>query len=220
MIATAENLTKMDSALAYLRSRFAQGKGQLELLQGQLATRQTELDEAQEDISTWLFTQVLLAKSAEYARAQLVARIEETVTAALQAIMASDAISFRVVMGTLGGQPSASWLVVSRYADGKEVAMPPEDARGGTIVDIVSLALRLALLELARPKPGGPIILDEPGKMISREYLPGLAEFLSQYTRATGRQIVLITHHDQLAEAADVAYRVSQKDGISEVSKA
>lgn len=218
-MSTDVSLTEMDSALAGLRSRFAQGKGQLELLQGQLATRQTELTEAQEDIQIWQLTQALLAKSAEYARAQLVARIEETVTAALRAVFVDDNLNFKVVMGTLGGQPSASWSVVSRYGD-KVVAASPEDARGGGIVDVVSLALRLSLLELARPPVQGPVVLDEPGKMLSREYLPNLAEFLKKYAEATGRQIVLVTHWEQLAEAADVSYRVSQKDGISEVSKA
>ena len=55
--------------------------------------------------------------------------------------------------------------------------------------------------------------------MISREYLPNVAEFLKQYLQKTDRQGILITHAEPLAEVADVSYRVSQTDGISEVTR-
>ena len=61
--------------------------------------------------------------------------------------------------------------------------------------------------------------LDEPGKMISAEYLPNVAEFLKQYLKKTGRQGIMITHHEPLAEVADVSYRVQQVNGISEVER-
>ena len=63
------------------------------------------------------------------------------------------------------------------------------------------------------------MLLDEPGKMISKEYLPNVAEFLKQYATKTGRQIILVTHHEALADVADVGYVVKQENGVSEVSR-
>jgi DNA repair exonuclease SbcCD ATPase subunit len=97
------------------------------------------------------------------------------------------------------------------------VQTEPEDGNGGGVTDVVSLALRAALLELSNPKPAGLFAADEPGKMISKEYLPNVAEFLKRYLQKTGRQGLIITHHDILADCADVGYRVSQENGISEV---
>ncbi|HHV03455.1 MAG TPA: hypothetical protein GXX64_06045, partial [Bacteroidales bacterium] len=62
-------------------------------------------------------------------------------------------------------------------------------------------------------------LFDEPGKMISREYLPNVAEFLKQYAAKTGRQIIMVTHHEVLADVADVGYVVKQDNGVSEVSR-
>ncbi len=212
------SLPSIEVGLADLRSRYNQAAGQLALLQKQKTEKTEQLSSAKRDIEVWQQVQALFGKASEFARQQLKLRIEETVTAALQAILATDSIEFQIDMRTLSGNPAADWSVVSRYGD-LTVAAGPENGRGGGVADIVSLALRLALLELARPKPEGPVFLDEPGKHVSREYLPNMAEFLKQYARKTGRQILLITHADALADIADVSYRVTQVNGISEVTR-
>lgn len=104
------------------------------------------------------------------------------------------------------------------YGD-TSVAGDPESSRGGGVSDVVSLALRLALLELSRPRVEGPVLLDEVGKHISAQYAPNVAQFLKQYAEKTGRQIVLVTHMNALAEVANVSYRVSQENGVSEVQR-
>lgn len=205
--------------LSEMRSRYNQGRGQLELLQRQYAEKEEALSQARHDLEIWHQVQILFAKSSEFAREQLKRRIEETVTAALQAVFMDDSLRFQVVMRTLGNQPAADWEVVSRYGD-TEIANSPEDARGGGIVDVVSIALRLAMMELSRPRPGGPIILDEPGKMVSAEYAPNLAYFLKQYAGKTGRQVIMVTHNGALAEVADKSYRViKDSDGVSEAQE-
>ena len=179
----------------------------------------------------WRDVQTLLSKASEFARQQLKQRIEQTVTAALAAIFADSTMRFEIEMKDIGGKPAADWRVVSCYEipakAGDEdvkisaytVVASPEDAKGGGVTDVVSLALRLALLELSRPRVEGPVLLDEPGKMISKEYLPNVAEFLKQYAAKTGRQIFMVTHHDVLADVADVGYKVTQENGVSEVAR-
>ena len=212
------NLALIENGLTSLRSQYQQGAGQLALLQKQQSDKQTELVQVKEDIETWQQVQLLLSKVSEFSREQLKLRIEETVTAALQAIFCEDQIRFQVDIRNINGKPAAEWSVISSYGD-LPVAANPEDGRGGGIADVVSLALRLALLELARPKPQGPVVLDEPGKMISKEYLSNVAEFLKKYLEQTGRQGILVTHHEALAEVANVSYRVSQTNGVSEVTR-
>lgn len=199
---------------ANIRSNLEQAKGKRDLLQQQLGQKESELRGVIGNISTWEQVQLLLSRSGEYAREQLKQKIEETVTAALRSVFEDPGISFAIELGQSGGNPTANWQVISSYMD-YEVAANPEDARGGGVTDVVSLALRLSLLELARPKHDGPVILDEPGKMISREYLPNVAAFLSKYGEKTGRQIIMITHHGILADAADVAWFVQQEKGVS-----
>lgn len=216
------NIQVLESSLAALRTRYSQGQGQRDLLINQRREKQAELSAAQADIELWRDVQVLLSKASEFAREQLVQRLQSTVTAALQAVFERDDIRFEIELKTLGNAPAANWTITSLYGDGDsktEIKTDPESARGGGYVDIVSLALRLALLELSRPRPEGPILLDEPAKMVSAEYLPNLADFLKQYAAKTGRQIIAVTHHEVLADVADVGYRVAQENGASEVSR-
>ena len=204
-----------DSALTNMRSHYNNALGQKQLLELQLQDNQNNLGQTRQNLATWEQVQVLFTKVSEYAREQLKARIEETVTAALTAVF-GEGYTFRINMRQLGNQPAAEWQVVSQYGD-EEVAASPEDARGGGITDVVSLALRLAMLEILKPRPEGPVLFDEPAKMVSAEYAGNLAYFLKQYAEKTGRQVMLVTHNPQLAEAADKSYLVTQKDGVSDV---
>lgn len=225
------NIQALESELSALRTRYSQAQGQRELLQQQRDEKEQQLTQAQADIDLWRQVQVLLGKASEFARQQLKTRIEQTVTAALAAIFNDSTMRFEIEMKDIGGKPAADWRVVSCYEipakAGNEdvkisaytVVASPEDAKGGGVTDVVSLALRLALLELSRPRVEGPVLLDEPGKMISKEYLPNVAEFLKQYAAKTGRQIILVTHHEALADVADVGYVVKQDNGVSEVSR-
>jgi len=209
---------EIENRTARLRTVVEQGKGKRDLLFNQSRLKQAELNSVNGNIFTWEQVQLLLSRSSEYAREQLKSKIEETVTAALRCVFGDNGISFCIELGTSGGNPTANWQVISSYKD-YEVAANPEDARGGGVTDVVSLALRLSLLELARPKHDGPVILDEPGKMISREYLPNVAAFLSKYGEKTGRQIIMITHHGILADAADVTWYVQHEKGVSKAEK-
>lgn len=210
-------LKQAEFGLSDMRSRLERGLAQRHLLEGQRAEKEAALVEIRADVEIWRQVQMLFTKTSEFARQQLKARIEETVTAALQVVFEDDGLRFEIEVREVGGKPVADWLVVSRYKD-TEISNEPEDAKGGGIVDCVSLALRLAMMELSRPKPGGPILLDEPGKMVSAEFAPNLAQFLSGYARRTGRAVIMITHNDALAAAADKSYRVNKSDdGVSQV---
>lgn len=210
-------LTQLNQNISTLRTDYNQALGVLNSKKADRTKKTNDLTQAQTDIECWQQVQTLLGWVAEESREQLKKKIEETVTAALQAIFNDDRMEFRIDIRSINGKPAAEWSVVSMYGDTK-VSANPEDSRGGGVTDIVSLALRLAMLELARPKPQGAIFLDEVGKHVSAEFAPNVAAFLKQYAAKTGRQIILITHQAALAEVADVSYQVSQTDGISEVS--
>jgi DNA repair exonuclease SbcCD ATPase subunit len=209
-------IATIEAELNQLKATYQQESGKLKLLQEQLNDKTVQLEQTKQNIEVWQKVKIMLAKAADFSREQLKVRIEETVTAALQGILLRDDIRFAIEMWmNADSKPNARWKIVSR-CDGQTVESEPEDGNGGGVTDVVSLALRAALLELSKPKPGG---LDEPGKMVSKEYFPNLAEFFKRYLEKTNRQGLIITHHDILANCADVGYRVGQENGISEVVK-
>lgn len=213
------NLSDLELHIKQYRAKYEQGKGQLALLKSQRKAKKEQLDQEKQNLQDWELVAILFTETSEYAREQLKSRIEKTVTAALQSIIDDSDIRFKVEIDQKAGQPVAEWKVCSLY-NGEWVAESPEDSRGGGISDIVSIALRLALLELARPKSKGVLIADEPGKHVSAEYAPDLAEFLQEYSLKTGRAIIMTTHNRDLAEKASKRYEVGRDtEGNSEVKE-
>jgi DNA repair exonuclease SbcCD ATPase subunit len=158
---------------------------------------------------------LLFQLSSDHARTQAKQQLETLVTNALQYVFGS-AFRFEIELSDHGGNPTAEFYVVTEW-EGQTVKNKPQDARGGGIVDIVSLALRIALIETIKPRLKGPIILDEPGKHVSEDYIVPMIEFLKSVGETFGRQIILVTHNTHLTEAADLAYHVRLSGGRSEV---
>ncbi len=187
------------------------------LLEQQVVAKEGELEQYVETVDIYEKTRILLQQSAEYAREQAKQQIETLVTNALQYIF-GPLFSFQIELEEHGNKAVAEFYVVSDY-EGVQVKTRPQDARGGGVVDIVTLALRVAIIETAQPKRTGPLLLDEPGKHVSNDYVLFLYEFLKSLSTMFERQIIMITHNHHLAESGDCAYEVVIKDGISEITK-
>lgn len=151
----------------------------------------------------------LFKKTSEFARNQAKRQIESLVTKCLQFVFEND-IEFFIELEELRGKANAEFYVITRSAD-MEIKVKPELSKGGGVVDIVALALRIAFLETTKPKIQGPLILDEPAKHVSDEYIYNIAEFLKQNSIFFNRQIIMVTHNDFLSSIGTKSYRVDIK---------
>lgn len=209
----------MDTAEAVraLRAVYNRRLGERNLIQRRI--RQTEEKLSQLREKTDLLTQVklLLQQSSLFAREQACKQMEGMVTQALQYIFADENLQFRVEVQEVRGRTESEFYVISLYGGDVPVQTKPQDARGGGVVDVISLALRAAMLQATGMD--GPIILDEPGKHVSAEYSRNLAKFLKELSSAFGRQIILVTHNAELASMGDRSYLVELREGKSQVSE-
>ena len=206
-------ITSTKADVTRLKTKLLQDKAKKDLL---IQHKQKALDaitEATEQIGIFDKVQILLQKTSEYARQQAKDRIESVVSEALNVVFGGNH-SFVIDLGIRAGQPVADyWL-----NDGSTFTKleKPDYDRGGGKVDIISLALRLAIGEMEGIT--GPMFLDEVGKHVSKEYAPNVAYFLKQYSAQFNRQIVLITHNADLAEIGETSISVTRKpSGESEV---
>lgn len=159
----------------------------------------------------------LFKKTSEFARNQAKRQIESLVTKCLQFVFEND-IEFFIELEELRGKANAEFYVITRSAD-MEIKVKPELSKGGGVVDIVALALRIAFLETTKPKIQGPLILDEPAKHVSDEYIYNIAEFLKQNSIFFNRQIIMVTHNDFLSSIGTKSYRVDIKQDKTIVQK-
>jgi DNA repair exonuclease SbcCD ATPase subunit len=190
---------------------------ELKLLQ-EKETREKRLAEVKDSAECLERVRLLLQEAASHAREQGRRQVEFMVTQALQFVFGGD-LDFKVTIEEKRDRPEAEFYVCSNYGGDLRVETAPQDARGGGVVDVISLALRLALLQAFRPPVGGPVILDEPAKHVSEEFSPQVAQFLKSFSQSLGRQVIMVSHNQHLADSADVAYLVEMSRGRSSVRR-
>lgn len=211
-----EELVKLEETIKQARDMWTRLDARRQVLIDQLEQAEAKLNEYLDTIDVYEKARVLLQQSAEYAREQARQQMETLVTNALQYVF-GPLFQFQIEIEDHGNRTVAEFYVTTEY-EGVQIKTKPQDSRGGGVVDIVTLALRVALMETVQPKVSGPLILDEPGKHVSNEYVYYLYEFLKSLSTMFGRQIIMVTHNHHLTESADQAFEVSIRDGISEVT--
>lgn len=201
-----------------LKTRIDLERGKEEILKRNLEDKEKSINELTKEEETLSKVTVLFQKTSEFGRDQAKQQIEELVTKCLEFIFETN-IEFQIEISESRNIPQAEFYVISNYSEGYSVKTKPELSRGGGVVDIVSIALRLAFIQIHKPMVEGPILLDEPGKHVSDEYVFNLGEFLKQSSRMFRRQIIMVTHNSYLSQICDKSFTINIKDGISYLEK-
>lgn len=209
-----QELKALTEAFEGLKAVYHRQRGEEAQLRAEEQSQQQRLHEVRDEGECLEQVRLLLQEAAKHAREQGRRQVEYLVTQALQFVFSGD-VEFKVEVEEKRDRPEAEFYVRSTYGDDYSVETTPEDARGGGVVDVISLALRLALLHASRPPLGGPVILDEPGKHVSEEYAPQVARFLKSFSQSLGRQVIMVSHNQHLADSADTAYLVEMQEGAS-----
>lgn len=210
-----ETIAQLEEAIHQAKNHLIRKKAERDLLKGNVQQLNEKAQKLILERDLLDKVRILFQLSSDHARAQAKTQLETLVTNALQYVFGS-AFRFEIELSDHGGNPTAEFYVVSQWDD-QEIKNKPQDARGGGIVDVISLALRIALIETIKPKLDGPILLDEPGKHVSEDYIVPLIEFIKSVGETFGRQIILVTHNQHLTESANRAYHVRLMGGKSHV---
>jgi len=212
-----ERINELTQKLDRAKILLAETTGRLAPLEGIRAAKENEARTKNRQASILEIVAEAFRLSSESAREEARKAVESAGTEALQAVFGPE-FSLQVELSDRGGRPSAEFFVASNYG-GVEIVTPVMDSRGGGVVDVVSLALRV-LVAYATTPAQAPIVLDEPGKHLSEGYSRALGELIRAISEETGRQFVVVTHDPRLAEVADVAYTVGMENGVSRVARA
>lgn len=208
-----EFIENLDTKLKSERNEYYKQKGRMETLTELYNTSGDKLEKLQKKNDKLQKVKLLLQNASRYAREQSKTQMEYLVTQCLQYIF-DPSMEFRIELMEKANRIEGDFFVVSKIND-SEIVTRPQDSRGGGVVDVISLALRVAMMEIHDPKIDGPIILDEPAKHVSEDFIGNVAEFLKQISTLFNRQIIMVTHNHLLLESADVCYSVKLNEGVS-----
>lgn len=156
------------------------------------------------DIDSLQQQNIVLQKLSENQRQKACKKLEELGTFALQYSLSTN-YEMEIELGKFRGKPSAD-VYIKKIDSG--VRTSPINGNGGGVIDIISVALRFVTMQAFDPFIDGPIIMDEPYKMVSKEFMPMISEFMKKLSEDFGRQIILSTHNEFLSQV-DNQIRIS-----------
>lgn len=212
-----ESMADLRKRLGRAKVALGERKGQQQRLLQDLSALRSQLERLGQEGDVFEQVIVLLQQTSEHARKQAREQIEMLVTNTLRQVFGSD-YAFKIELTERAGRPEAEFYVVSAYG-AETLQTRPQDSRGGGVVDVVSLGLRIAMLETYRPRLDGALILDEPAKHVSDEYIQPTAQFLKAVSDFFRRQVIMVTHNAHLAETAEAAFQVRLQEERSVVTR-
>lgn len=157
-----------------------------------LNSTQNDLKRSQETLENIKEAQKIITTLAEGIQQRVHERIAEVVSRCLTAVF-DDPYEFRIIFEQKRGKTEARFVFIR---DDQEI--DPLTAAGGGVVDVAAFGLRIACLLLRKPKLRKLLVLDEPFRFVSRNYLPNLVKLIEGLANEMGIQIVMVTHTPEL----------------------
>lgn len=211
------NYKDLEECLSKLDSYISKEQGKREKILEQIEENKKIIEDIQHQVELNEKVSILLQKTSEFARNQAKIQVESLVSNCLQYIFENN-MEFSIEIEELYGKPSAEFYVITKDGD-MLIKTKPEQSRGGGVIDIISLALRIAFLQIHKPKIEGPLILDEPAKHVSEDFIFNVADFLKKASEMFNRQIIIVTHNNHLSAIGSNTYKVSLNGTISNVER-
>lgn len=190
--------SKLDRALGKRAAKEA-SLAEDELALEALVTQATAVDEAQ----------AFLELVAKQTQEQVKYMIADVVNLALDTCF-PDEYEFDVEFEIKRGRTEARLVFKKGGID-----IDPMEASGGGVVDVAAFALRIAAWSLGRTAP--VLIFDEPFRFLSRDLQPRAGEIMSRIAKHLGIQIIMVSHNQDIIDASDRVFEVTQTNGVSKV---
>lgn len=208
-------MKNLENKLDQLKAVYHEKVGELKKVRNNLATAQIKFDELTEKEDTVMKASLFLQSLSDQTRLQVIDRISGIVTDALQTVKDKNLV-FTMQLVTKANQPTLEMSIVDKLSG---QAYDILTSFGGGICDIVSLALRVALLVKWQPALSRVLILDEACKHVAHKDQELLATFVRKLSEALNVQFIWISHAPVLQQAAHKIFEVTKHDGLSKTEE-
>lgn len=190
--------------------------GQLESLRQRLTSCNAKIIELTDKEDITLKASLFLQSLSDQTRLQVLDKISGVVTDALQTVKDKNLV-FTMQLVTKANQPTLEMGILDKLSGQTYDVVT---SFGGGICDIVSLALRIALLVKWQPSLSRILILDEACKHVAIKDQELLSAFVRKLSEALNIQFIWISHSDILQQAAHKIFEVTKHDGFSKAKEA
>lgn len=190
-------------------------KGELAILQASLKQYELQYDKYRTKLDYIVEAQLILQQTAQKTQQRLSYHISSFITSALESIWGEDSYTFTLNFIEKRNKTEVEMLLHTNEGD-----IDLKDLNsirvGGGILDIVALALRIALWSL-QVHPKKIMILDQPLSNVDQNYLPKAGELIKELSDKLDIQFIIINHNPALADIADNNIEVVKENNISKI---
>jgi DNA repair ATPase RecN len=187
------------------------GKTERNLLASQLSKRKEKLENLKALKLDLEGAQAIIQETARQTQETLKFHIKDLSQAAIDSVFPA---KYDVMVDF---DLSHNTVACDLYLDRNGYRLDPMDSNGGGLVDVMSLALRVACWSMGRTR--NVLFLDEPLKNVSVKYRPVVVDFMKGITKKLGLQMIMVTHDPEIISAADRVFLVTQKGKHSKVEQ-
>lgn len=175
-------------------------QGEYFLLKEQQGKSELLINQLKENEELYSKAIELLSLVQKVSRDKIKEGFEQIVTHALNYIFESDKYAFELIFGRRGNLAELDFAVKT---PDKDEAFNALDTEAGGVLNIISFALRLVLMEVAMPKIQGFILSDESFANLSEDHIEQASKFLKEINQKMNRQIIAVSHQSKMIESAD-----------------
>lgn len=195
-------LKQLEDKLNNLTSEVGSLQGQYSLLETQIINSGQKLENLEHNREVYKKSVELLTIVEQHSKDAVVEGFQNIVDYALTYILANDEYKLKVTCDRRGSLQTIDFDILT---PGNKEAHKP----GGFVTSILSLALRIALIEITKPKIEGFLILDEPFSAVDVfGNLGRAAQFLKKINSKINRQMIVSSHHREFIDIADKAIKI------------
>ena len=203
-----KNLTEIKSKYLFYQKQKQQAEK--ELLQ-----TEEDLKKSQQHMENLLKARELISAEAEATQKAFQQRINSLVTMVIRSVFVEREIDFKLSIERKKNRLEVKPMLIENGIEYDDIGYD----FGGSMIDLISFALRVVLWSMQKPKSRAIFILDEPFKQIGKGVmLERAGQMVKELSEKLGLQIILVTHEKQLQEIADKSFLVDMKNGKSIVN--
>ena len=206
-------IKQLTDTVSVLDRRVAEFEGQARLLEQQLAAARSREEAAGEEVA--LHDQALAAfdQLVERWRVRTEERVSSLITHGLAAVFSDDSISVSVETTTKRDTAHMRFLLRQGGIELGNLI----DGTGGSIVSVFSFLFRVVVTMHEQPPLRRVMLMDETFRMIAPDHMPALGSLLRELSDRLGFQFVLVSHEQELLDAADVVIEVTKHGDTASV---
>lgn len=187
-------IKQLEEKLSILSRKVGEINGEYNYMKKTYIDSSNKIEKYKNDLDIYQRAVELLQLVSGVTREKVVKQFEDLVTTGLQFVF-GEGYYFKLEFDRRGNLSTLNFKIITPEHD---EACDPLDTQSGGILDLVSLILRLVIMETNSPKINGMIILDESLSKLDKDRLPLAAEFIKQLSDRLERQVIFISHSDYI----------------------